>query len=167
MDILEKGPEYKTDVLVFEFYKDINRYLFFFLVILGIYLLIFEFIQLFKQGFLYFLDFWNYIDVLPISFLLYLDYRSLDYTVEDNPVSTQRSFAVITKAFASMLLFFKLIYFLRSSKSLGWLIRLVIEVILDMKEFFIVVLVMVIAFSCAFLIIGKFPNVPLKLDSLP
>ena len=112
-------------------------------------------------------DFWNYVDVLPISLLLYLDYRSMDFTVEDNPTSTNRTIGVITKAFASMLLFFKLIYFLRSSKSLGWLIRLVMEVVIDMKEFFIVLLVMLAAFSCSFLIIGKYPGAPLTLTNFP
>jgi len=52
---------------------------------------------------------------------------------------------------ASFLMWFKFLYFLRIFKKTGYLIRMIIEVIIDMKVFFIVLMIVLCAFADAFL----------------
>ena len=56
---------------------------------------------------------------------------------------------VIMKMFASLLLWLKLLYYLRTNKDLGYLIRMITEVLRDITAFMIVFIIFLIAFSNA------------------
>lgn len=51
-------------------------------------------------------------------------------------------------------MWFKLLYFLRIFKNTGYLIRMIVEVIYDMRHFFLVLLITIAAFGDSFLSIS-------------
>lgn len=63
------------------------------------------------------------------------------------------------QALGGVLLWIKLLYFLRASKTIGWMVRLVLDVISDMKIFLLLVIIMVIAFTDAFYTLGKYDQI--------
>jgi len=52
-------------------------------------------------------------------------------------------------------MWFKFLYFLRIFKSTGYLIRMIMEVVVDMKVFFIVLIIVLCAFADAFFSISN------------
>jgi hypothetical protein len=56
---------------------------------------------------------------------------------------------VIMKVFASLLLWLKLLYYLRTNSNLGYLIRMITEVLKDITAFMVVFIIFLIAFSNA------------------
>ena len=56
---------------------------------------------------------------------------------------------VIFKVFASLLVWLKLLYYLRTNGQLGYLIRMITEVLIDIVPFMVVLTIFIIAFSNA------------------
>ena len=59
------------------------------------------------------------------------------------------------QALAAVTIWTKLLYFLRASYSIGWLVRLVLEVISDMKAFLLIFFIALLAFADAFFTLGR------------
>lgn len=94
-------------------------------------------------GLEYLSSIWNYVDLIPpilITAIVIQDALRLKY-----------DFLHVLHAVACILMWFKFLYFLRIFKSTGYLIRMIIEVIFDMKVFFIVLVIVLCAFGDAFL----------------
>jgi hypothetical protein len=68
------------------------------------------------------------------------------------PTNVKASIEAITTFF----MWFKFLYFLRIFKSTGYLIRMIIEVCIDMKNFFLVLFITIAAFGDAFLRISLY-----------
>jgi hypothetical protein len=105
--------------------------------------------QLRTEGFEYLISVWNYIDLIPpfgiylISLLLLIDQLSSF----ELSLSIVRTILSLTTFF----MWFKFLYFLRIFKSTGYLIRMIFEVIKDMRNFFLVLLITIAAFGDSFL----------------
>ena len=113
------------------------------MIIDSIYFLITEIKQLLSSGLEYFTSIWNYFDLLPpiiIPVIVFSDFFGLRY-----------DFIHSLHALASLFMWFKFLYFLRIFKETGYLIRMIVEVIKDMKIFFIVLIIVLSAFADAFL----------------
>ena len=54
------------------------------------------------------------------------------------------------QATMSLILWLKFLYFLRIFKTTGYLIRIIVEVIIDMRNFLLIMLLTIIAFADAF-----------------
>eukprot|EP00347_Sterkiella_histriomuscorum_P022786 403337167 len=117
-------------------------------VLFATYFLSNEMVQLRNNGLEYFTDVWNYIDIIPpvgiftISVMILMGANGVEINIH-----YQRSLIAIISFFMWM----KLLYFLRIFRSTGYLIGMILEVIKDMRFFFVVLLITIIAFGSAFL----------------
>ena len=104
--------------------------------------------QLRGEGIEYLYSFWNYIDLIPpfgmyvMLFMLGAKYL-LQVHVSDDIERT-------VLAIVSFFMWMKFLYFLRIFKETGYLIRMIVEVIKDMRNFFLVLLITVAAFGDSF-----------------
>jgi len=97
------------------------------------------------RGWKYWMLPWKYVDILPLSMIFCLQIASL-YNYDINQTNT----FVRVRAFASLLLWLKFLYYLRIWKTTGYLVRMLTEVINEMKIFLLVLAIIVVAFSDAF-----------------
>lgn len=128
-----------------------------------LYFLIIEVAQLSKQGFmLHFMDFWNYLDItIPLmilsteclNYLGYLRTSFCDYvqqhTSEEELECEDYILVRCLYSLIAFLMWIRFIYFFRVFKRTGYYIRMIIEVIKDMRQFFLIFVTSVIAFSQA------------------
>ncbi|CDW71666.1 wd-40 repeat protein [Stylonychia lemnae] len=105
-----------------------------------------------QSGSDYFTDLWNYIDIIPpIGIYVFVVSAVLnDYGIQYGE-DLERSIQSIVTFF----MWFKFLYFLRIYKRTGYLIRMIFEVISDMRYFFIVLLITIVAFGDSFLKIAN------------
>jgi hypothetical protein len=104
--------------------------------------------QVLSDGLDYLSSIWNYIDLIPpIGIYIVVAMTLIGETVDE---ATTRTILSITTFF----MWFKFLYFLRIFKNTGYLIRMIIEVCYDMRHFFLVLLITVIAFGHSFYIIS-------------
>ena len=121
------------------------------ILIFATYFIANEIKQFTQKGGEYFMDVWNYIDIIPpvgiyvICIMIILNIFGIE--VNNN---LQRSI----NSFITFFMWFKLLYFLRIFKTTGYLIGMILEVIKDMRHFFLVLLVTIIAFASSFLAIS-------------
>lgn len=107
--------------------------------------------QLKNNGAEYFTDVWNYIDIIPpvgiyvVAFLILLKQYGLEINADA---------ARIVQSIITFFMWFKLLYFLRIFRPTGYLIGMILEVVKDMRYFFVVLLITIIAFGSAFLTIS-------------
>ena len=128
-----------------------------------------EIAQLREEGFSYLYSFWNYLDlippitltiILPLEFFGYFDYREgvAQYIAEqhlrnkfgqiaEDPTVTIRTIEAVLQSILSLIMWLKLLYFLRIFKSFGYYIRTIIEVIKDMRYFLMMLLLTFTAFG--------------------
>lgn len=112
------------------------------LIILSAYFIVNEAKQLISTGFSYFLQIWNYLDLIPpliIVTLVAFCYLNIDFP-----------FVRSMHAVAALLNWFKLLYFLRIFKSTGYLVRTMIQVMFDMRIFLVVLFIIFFGFADAF-----------------
>ena len=115
-----------------------------------VYNAVYEIIKLFYYKSKYFKSYWNYINIISLVIntvtviwdLAHLNSRSLI------PLLSTSVF----------IMWIKLIYFGRLFFSTAWLVRMIVSIIFDMRYFFLVFTVMVVAFSNSFYIISKNGN---------
>ncbi len=101
------------------------------------------------DGIAYFSSIWNYIDMItPSTVLTVLLINSLNLDVGEE-------YERILQAIGVFFMWFKFLYFFRIFKSFGYLIRLIILVIADMKDFLIVLFFTIVAFGDTFLTISN------------
>mmetsp|Transcript_20406 Transcript_20406/g.20128 ORF Transcript_20406/g.20128 Transcript_20406/m.20128 type:complete len:318 (+) Transcript_20406:1341-2294(+) len=92
-------------------------------------------------------SFWNLLDLLTVvtnTAVVIMDYTGAHFH-DKNRIS----------AMAVLILYFKLFYFLRIFSSTAYLVRMIIEILKDMKFFVTVLMLATIAFGNAFYILGR------------
>lgn len=95
----------------------------------------------------YFTYFWNLLDLFSVimnSTVVIMNYAGASFQ-DTNRVA----------AISVLVLYFKLFYFLRIFFSTAYLVRMIIEIMLDMKFFITVLMIACIAFANAFYILGR------------
>jgi Polycystin cation channel len=94
---------------------------------------------------------WNYLDLVPTLLILlqiYLDVFGITY-------NESQTLEVITRSVANLLIWLKLLYFLRIFESTGYLIRIIIQVGIDMRHFIFLLFLTIVAFGQAFEEVSK------------
>jgi hypothetical protein len=121
------------------------------LYIISAYFLIIEAIQMRSLGLgQYFKSPWSYLDLMPSIFVVVL--ITVNIIVKHGFDDFKpNQFLTTVHALASMTLWFKLIYFMRIFEQTGYLVRLLIQVIYDIKVFLLFLLIILVAFAEAFL----------------
>ena len=120
------------------------------LVSFAVYLLAIEGYQLYKSGVDYFASFWNYLDIVPpVMILVFLYLALVDHYFDDNLNEDRVTVQATLQAIMSLLMWLKFLYFLRIFKATSYLIRIIIEVVIDMRQFLLVLLLTFIAFGDA------------------
>ena len=103
--------------------------------------------QLANEGPTYLLSFWNYIDLIPpigiyvMAMMLFLSRFN---------ILMEKHLEASLYAIISFFMWFKFLYFLRIFERTGYLIRMIVEVVSDMRYFFVVLLITIAGFSEAF-----------------
>ena len=118
------------------------------LILFSLYFLKLEWEQLLELKASYFTSVWNFLDVFPPSLAMIL-------IVWD--IFTFTSVTIVEPALWSIvafLMWLKFLYFFRIFEPTAYLIRMIIEVAIDMRAFMIVLIVCIIAFGNAFLILS-------------
>lgn len=140
----------------------------------SIYFLFNESRQFINQGFEYLLSAWNYTDILPPIFIITVISLNLVVYVKNKDKKIQESsgeegteeessvdlyspnnFKQTIHALASLLMWAKLLYFLRIFYTTGYLIRMLTTVIWEMKIFLIILFLIYFAFGEAFLRVSE------------
>ena len=100
---------------------------------------------------------WNYLDTLPLLCLIYISgSRFYDhFTGHVDDVNETNKVRDQIQAVVATLVWLKSIYFLRCFDSTGWLVRMMGEVLNDMKVFLFVFTITIISFSDFFYSISK------------
>jgi len=107
------------------------------LVLFSIFFLMNEVTQLFDDGLGYFTSVWNYVDFTPpILTITIVIFHILDGVMTINPIGIAVIFSV-----AVFFMWLKLLYFLRIFEHTGYLIRMIIEVVADMRFFLLILFV--------------------------
>jgi hypothetical protein len=124
-------------------------------IVLGMYSLYFlhnEYLQVHHDGMDYIKSVWNYIDIItPCTILTVLTVNTFEINIG---IEAER----ILQAIGVFFMWYKFLYFFRLSKSFGYLTRLIILVIYDMRHFLIVLFFTLVAFSDTFLTISNGNN---------
>eukprot|EP00347_Sterkiella_histriomuscorum_P010355 403376619 len=123
------------------------------LYVFSIYFLFNESRQIINQGFRYLLSAWNYTDLLPPVFIItVISLHIVIYLKEKNDSAYDpNNFIETIHSVASLLMWAKLLYFLRIFYSTGYLIRMISNVVWDMKIFLLILFLMYFGFGEAFL----------------
>jgi hypothetical protein len=125
------------------------------LTLFAFYLLKNEIYQLSEAGLEYFSSIWNYLDLVPpigIIVFLALDYFVGFFKITDADGNTPdyiKEIEVSMQATMSLFVWLKFLYFLRIFESTGYLIRIIIQVCIDMRFFLGLLLLTFIAFGNA------------------
>jgi hypothetical protein len=161
-----------NEIYVMRFDEGIEIFNYIGIAILGsmsAYFFILEMKQLQNEGLDYLSSFWNYLDLIPpITLAIFLPMELLGFfnykedvqkyiaeqaiasqfgkTVEDPTVGI-RTIEGMLQSLLSLIVWLKLLYFLRIFKSTGYYIRTIVEVIKDMRHFLAMLLLTFIAFG--------------------
>ena len=112
---------------------------------MAVYLLSNEIFEVLKQGASkYFKDYNNFFDITPPIFILVIMYFDLTSITFVNEYKTTKA---CMEATVSLLVWLKFLYILRIFKSLSYLIRIVIQVCIDMKFFLLLLCLTFMAFG--------------------
>lgn len=113
--------------------------------------------QLMKEKLGYFSSIWNFMDiVIPVFTILYCILEqfgvfNIQTTVEiDGEMITVQKYVTLQaslQATLSLFIWMKFLYFLRIFKQSGYLIRIIIEVVKDMRFFLLILFLTFIAFG--------------------
>ncbi len=109
------------------------------------------------EGLDYFTSFWNWVDIGPaigIStlFIIRMVEKFSEKVNPDVEIVSDSTIRLL-QALTTWFVWFKFLYFFRLLKETGYLIRMIMEVISDMKNFILVMLITIFAFGHATLIL--------------
>lgn len=119
--------------------------------------------QLFDEGvWNHISDFWNYLDILPPILIISAEIISLNGNLthvksaedahdEHSPINTVRTLY----AFTAIAMWLRFLYFFRIFRSTGYYIHMIVQVVIDMTQFFFIFSIVVLAFGHANYIISK------------
>lgn len=117
------------------------------------YFLLGEVRQFILTGPTYFLDAWNYLDIIPLILVTttaawaFLDTFTSDKPADAEPGDVYRDYMI---SFAALLMWLKFVYFMRCTENTGWLVRMLVEVMRELRPFLFIYFITIIAFSDAF-----------------
>ena len=95
----------------------------------------------------YFYSVWNYIDFIPPVGIIVIAIIAFSEDIESNDTKAIRTIMSVITFF----MWFKVLFFLRLFKPTGYLIRMIVLVIVDMKSFLLVLTITIVAFGDSFL----------------
>ena len=130
------------------------------MVLFSIYFLRNELIQLWADGFSYFLSGWNHIDIVPpIAIIILVFLRIFDdgkVVVDDkgNELEHNDHMMGAVQSIATFFMWMKFLYFFRFFESTGYLIRMIVEVTYEMRSFIFILLITIIALGDSMLSIA-------------
>ena len=113
--------------------------------------------QIINDGANYFKSFWNYIDLIPLFGIYLIAFNSLLETVIYAAVQVERVDETeqrIVIAIVTLFMWLKFLYFFRFFDQTSYLIRIVVEVVIDMRNFLLVLLFMIIGFGNSFYVLS-------------
>jgi hypothetical protein len=113
------------------------------LLFFSFYFCMIEISQLIQEGFTYLFSIWNYLDLLPPFLLITFIPLEQIGTFDSGNKGLEGSM----QAIMSLVMWLKLLYFLRIFDSTGYLIKIIIEVIIDMKYFLMILMLTFVAFA--------------------
>jgi hypothetical protein len=112
--------------------------------------------QILNEGpLMYFSSFWNYIDTVPLFGIYIMAIFSFVEIIISSNQSIQDDYQRIIVSIVVLFMWFKLLYFFRLFDSTSYLIRIIVTVVLDMKNFFLVFVFMNIGLGNAFLVLSN------------
>lgn len=95
------------------------------------------------RGSKHFSDIWNIIDIINPTLVLMM---LVNYYIDDDRLQVN-TWETIMSAFSTFTMWAKQLYFLRVFDAYSYLIRMINQVIIDMKEFLVVLMLAIVAFS--------------------
>lgn len=126
------------------------------LIILCIHFFRNEMIQLKNETlYKYLSNLWNYIDVIPLLFVIAAISLSFAVSLKDNSYLGYVKWERYLNAFASFFIWFKFLYFFRIFRNFGHLIQTIIEVLIDMRVFLVILFCSILAFSGTYFILAQ------------
>lgn len=102
----------------------------------------------------YFTDIFNIIDIIGSCLSLYSLVAMLYVTGEET--GSQQLFLDVIRAQAMMFSWFKVLYFLRGLEQTAFLVKLLVQIAVDIKFFLAVLVVILVAFAVAFYLLLRF-----------
>ena len=122
------------------------------LYIFGVYFLLNELIQFCQNKLDYLTDslLWNVLDLLPVFLIMAVVSSNLRQHYDPENYHEVNFIATI-HAVASVLMWLKFMYFLRLFEATGYLIRIVVNMLWDMRTFILILFIVQIGFGEAFL----------------
>lgn len=109
-----------------------------------VYFSLIEAFQLYTDGFInHISDFWNYLDLLPPVLIIIAEILTSQPIVNASVTSTVRGLY----AFTAIAMWLRFLYFFRISRQTGYYIHMIVQVIVDMVQFFFIFFVVVLAFA--------------------
>ena len=106
-----------------------------------------EFTQMMFHKSVYFKSFWNLLDLSSVALntaVVIMEFSSADFA-NINRVSSV----------SVLILYFKIFYFLRIFFATGYLVRMIVQIVVDMKNFVVVLIISVMAFADSYYILGR------------
>lgn len=98
----------------------------------------------------YWTDFWNYFDFIPpVLIFVLIYYDQLQFT-SGNKDEHELPIQVGVKAVATLMIWLKFLYYLRIFEATSSLIRMITQVVVDIRYFLMVLLLTIVAFGDAF-----------------
>jgi len=98
---------------------------------------------------------WNYIDLVPPVMVLLITMI--------NTLSISTPIESVLKSMGSLFMWLKLLYFMRIYRTTGYLVRMIVQVIQEMKVFLLVLLITILAVADAQISIQEYDK---DLDSI-
>ena len=120
------------------------------IVVMSMYFLGLEMLQIKAEGLGYFNSVWNFIDLIPPLIQISIVFLTYQGIINDMTDVNQKTSIAILLSIASLCLWFRFLYFLRIFDGTGFLIRAILAVIVDMKYFFLILMITIIAFGDSF-----------------
>ena len=120
------------------------------LFVFSIYFLQNEVLQLIADGMNYLKSPWNYIDIIPPC----MNIAVITTNIANEYIALEATTLHVILAVACFFMWMKLLYFLRIFESTGYLISMIIEVISDMKTFFLILAITIVAFGDSMLLVN-------------
>jgi hypothetical protein len=115
------------------------------LALFSLYFLALEAVQLVEEKCNYFTSIWNYLDIIPPILILVFLPLVLVGTFDGQNAELEATI----QATMSLIIWLKLLYFLRIFENTGYLIRIITEVVASMKYFLFILLIAIVAFADA------------------
>mmetsp|Transcript_33876 Transcript_33876/g.24919 ORF Transcript_33876/g.24919 Transcript_33876/m.24919 type:complete len:250 (+) Transcript_33876:3741-4490(+) len=114
------------------------------LILYSLYFCFIEISQIREEGPKYLTSVWNYLDMVPPFFLLVFIPLAYEGYFED---PAHKSLEASMQGIMSLFIWLKMLYFLRIFDQTGYLVRIIIEVIYDMRYFLMILILTFVAFA--------------------